>query len=178
MKKIILLIFTFFALASCSSYRNQNKVLESEMIFKGGVSQNESWDDPLIFKRTSWYRGATLAYDFLISEIESTNKFSRWFASSGKQYLLECHKFYVAMLYTHNLEAASIARFRAQLEKQGLDERVVNEFAANIKAHFTYDEWNLNTYKIVGYCAQSKDFDPSKVLIKFPGFIQAQVLRE
>ena len=72
--------FLLLFLAGCASYKSYNQTTTGKVVLRGGIYQKESWKDPLIFKRMSWYYGMTLYFDALIYRADSGSPFSKWFS--------------------------------------------------------------------------------------------------
>ncbi len=170
--KSTLTVMLLALLGSCAAYRTFNQTTRGEIRFPGGVHREESWDDPMIFKRASWYHGMTLYYDALFYPAEPDSPFAKWFSASEREYFQKCERLLVTVNYSADATKISHVMFREQMRLNGYDDVVVNTFAASVKTHPGFQAWNLHNYKILGYCKRrpatvgSKD----KLAVTFPSF--------
>lgn len=159
------IFITLITLVSCASSRKN--IAESEIVLKGGVYQNKSWDDKLNFKRISWYNEATMEYDVLIHKMSSDSKFANWLGSDKKQ-LEKCSEYYIGLLYADINKSQGIPLLTAQFSNLGFDQQSIMDFSDNLKAHPNYKDWRLFEYKIYGFC---KNKDSGKdLVISIPGY--------
>ncbi len=164
-------------LGACASYRSFNQTTSGKVRFPGGVKGNESWDDSMYFKRASWYHGMTLYYDALIYRADASSPFSRWFSASEKEYFQRCENLLVTVNYSADATKISHVMFREQMRANGYDDVVVNNFAAAVKTHPTFQAWNLQNYRIMGYCKRqvAKVGEGQTLLVSFPSFSELKI---
>jgi hypothetical protein len=167
----------FFLVFSCASHKTYNQTTLGRVIFQGGVYEKETWDQPLVFKRMSWYHGMTLYFDALLWKVDVDSPFAKWFSSSEKEFFTKCESLLVTAGYSADPLKISHVSFREQMKLNGYDDVVINNFASYLKSHPSAQDWRLVNYKIMGYCKRS----PSKVgtgrklAINFPSFQQLEV---
>lgn len=161
---LYLLIF----LAGCATH--QNFGFESNVAIKGGVFQDDSWTDALVFKRYSWNHDLTLYYDAYLSLINPKSPFMAWF-SSGNQTLIQknCPSFIVALLYNFDDRKISHHHLEKEMDKQGFEQVVIDQFKYYLSSHPDFEVLNLANYKITGFCSK-RDSSNLKVFIDFPSF--------
>jgi hypothetical protein len=163
--------------SSCAAYRSFNKTTTGFVRFPGGVKDSETWDDSMVFRRASWYHGMTLYYDALIYLATPDSPFSRWFSQSEKQYFQKCERVLVTVNYSADATKISHVMFREQMRANGYDDIVVNSFAQSVKTHPTFQDWNLQNYKILGYCKRQlgKVGTNKHLSVSFPSFMELKV---
>lgn len=171
-----LLFGLIITLAGCASYHTQNEISHSDLSFKGGVMGERKWDDALIFKRTSWYQGATLSYDFLIVELEQGSKFSLWLDPSEREYHTKCEKLYIGLVYSNDTSPVAYAKLTSQLEDYGLSRVFLPGFSSQVKSHFAYNEWHFEDHQISGFCQKAGPAKAGPLAIILPGFSKVKVL--
>ena len=159
-------------LFSCSNL-SQNVVKEDELVFTGGVYQEDSWKDEMQFKRISWYKEISLVYDVLFYKVDPTSKFYVWFSTSEKELVTSCEKFLVSIAY--NLPGSGITHriFKNEMLSNGYINYSIPNFVTNLKGHPDFTKWTLQSYKVEGYCLSKKlgtDID-----INLPGYKQVRI---
>jgi hypothetical protein len=158
-------------ISACATYRTFNQSTMGVVRFPGGTKGRESWDDSLIFKRASWYHGMNLYYDALIYPASLESPFSKWFSDSEKDFFNKCKQLLVTINYSSDPSKISHVMFRDQMYKNGYDEVVLNSFSSYIKVHPTFQSWNLQNYKIMGFCHRQNQLDNlTKLDLAFPSF--------
>lgn len=174
MKKIILLLVL---ITSCATYRTFNQTTHGNVRLPGGVHKNESWDDAMDLKRASWYHGMTLYYDALFYHTDPNSPFAKWFSTSEKDYFQRCETLLVTINYSADASKISHVMFREQMRLNGYDDVVVNTFAASVKTHPSFQAWNLQNYKILGYCKRRPAVvgDQFNLLVTFPSFKEMKI---
>lgn len=171
-----LITLSLLVLVGCASYKTYNQTTKGRVFLRGGIYQNESWDEALTFKRTSWYHGMTLYFDGLLWEANLDSPFSKWFSPSEKEFFTKCERFVVTAGYSADPSKISHVNFREQMRLNGYDDVVVNSFAQSLKTHPSANEWRLQNYKIMGYCKRSPSrVGTSAVTINFPSFKQVEI---
>lgn len=169
--------FLFLALAlGCSSHKSYNQATTGRVVLPGGTYQKEVWNNPLTFKRMSWYHGMTLYYDTLLYKADMDSPFSKWFSSTEKEYFAKCESLIVSASYSADPSRISHVSFREQMKLNGYDDVVVNNFGAYLKTHPTAQDWRLSNYKIMGYCKRSPSrLGTTNLAINFPSFKHLEV---
>jgi hypothetical protein len=169
MIKLLSLILLF---AGCAVYKTHNQSTTGTVRFPGGVYQDVVWDDSLYFSRSSWYHGMTLYYDALLYRADPASPFSRWFSESEKEFFQKCENMLVSVNYSADPNKISHVMFREQMRLNGYDDIVLNQFASYIKTHPTFQAWNLQNYKISGFCKRqpSRIGDGETIDVSFPNF--------
>ncbi|MBY0516846.1 MAG: hypothetical protein K2P81_08065 [Bacteriovoracaceae bacterium] len=175
MKKLGILFLIF--ISSCAAYRTFNQTTTGKVRFPGGVQGKEVWDDAMYFRRASWYHGMTLYYDALIYTADEKSPFTRWFSPAEREYFQKCEKLLVTVNYAADATKISHVMFREQMRQNGFDDVVVNSFASYIRTHPTFQAWNLQNYKILGYCKRQtgKVGDINNLLVNFPSFTELKI---
>jgi hypothetical protein len=171
-------LFILLFLVSCANYKTFNQVSSGEVTLVGGVNKNKSWPDKLTFKRMSWYHGMTLYFDTLVYKAEKTSPFSSWFSDSDMEYFKKCEKLLVTIDYSSDPSKISHVMFREQMKLNGYDDVVINSFSSSVRNHPTYQSWNLQNYKIIGYCKRAPSkfgADADELVINFPSFKQIEL---
>lgn len=175
MKNIYLVLSLL--LASCAAYRTFNQTTDGHVRLPGGVYKDESWDDAMVLKRASWYHGMTLYYDALLYRADINSPFSKWFSSSERDYFQRCETLLVTVNYSADASKISHVMFREQMRLNGYDDVVINTFAASVKIHPSFQAWNLQNYKILGYCKRRPAVvgDSDHLMITFPSFSEMKI---
>jgi hypothetical protein len=175
----LILVTTMMALiVSCASTRSSNKVSHSDIRFPDGVYKDKSWDEDLVFYRTSWFKGATLSYDLLLVKLDKNSSFSNWLEKSKETYDKDCKQLLIGMFYSGRTEPASLAEIKAQVLKLGYKEVSVASFKDHVSSHYVYEQWHLTTHKLVGFCYQGIGTPSDIINISIPGFNQVNVRPE
>ena len=146
----ILILVTLF---SCASNESRRPILESELNFRSGRYQNESWGDSLSFQRSSWFKDATLTQEIIITELKTQSAFAKWMGKD-KLLLQECNHFFVTLLYSDINASQGIGYLREEFVKNGLKEYSLLEFTNQIMAHQQAIDWNLQKHKVIGWCSR------------------------
>jgi len=164
--KIIQLFCTFSLLASCSTM-TKNLVTSGDVYFRGGVSKKSSWDSDLIFKRKSWYRDLTMAFDVLISPLSEKSDFFIWLSKSNQTIVRGCTDFKIYMAYTWDSRTVSYQEILAQLKSQGFQHYALPDFKRNLMMHPSYYPKGFSPYKIWGLCSKAKS---TELMISIAGY--------
>lgn len=177
MMKIITLILTLLTLCACSSYRGHNRTDKMLVRLKGGIYEDQKWDDTLIFKRTSFYEGAKLNHDMIITKLDKTSPFYQWMGDQ-KSILDNCTEVFVALFYKdmNAIRAVPISYMRDQIIKTGLQEITIQNFAYYLRQHYAFDEWILTDHKVYGYCNRS-GVKTRKIHMTMPGYRRVNILK-
>jgi hypothetical protein len=176
MTKYLFLIFISMVFIGCSTMGETSKVVKGKIFFVGGVDKDGKWDESLEFKRTSWFQKAKMSADILLAEVDNKSPFSRWLGDSRDSLLKSCSQFYVALLYTNDFRTLSRARLTGALKNAGLREVNIPKFKANIQAHLTTNEMNLEKHKVTGFCASSTTPAIKSIWAIIPGFTKVDIL--
>lgn len=165
-------------IVSCAAYKSYNQTTKGRVILRGGVYQEKSWDDSLIFKRMSWYHGMTLYYDALLWKADLDSPFALWFSPTEKEFFTKCETFLVTAGYSADPAKISHVNFREQMKLNGYDDVVLNHFATFFRSHPSATDWRLGNYKVMGYCKRSPSrLNIPDLAINFPGFKQLELDR-
>jgi|GEM_PF-470283 len=172
-----LLLALMVVVTSCAAYRSFNQTTTGKVRFPGGVKGNEVWDDSMMFRRASWYHGMTLYYDALIYTADEKSPFTRWFSNAEREYFQKCDKLLVTVNYSADATKISHVMFREQMRANGYDDVVISTFAASVKTHPTFQAWNLQNYKILGYCKRQTALvgTKSQIWVSFPSFPELKI---
>lgn len=168
-----LLFLTLLIFANCSSNLSHNKVAVSYADFPGGRNGSMSWEDNLQFKRFSWYRGVTLSYDALMYRVQPESKFVNWFSKDEKELLKRCKDLIITIKYSARHSNIKHSDFNVHMLEKGFERVSINRFVSSIKAHPAFETWNLQQYKVRGYCNKTQQL--SNFIINFPSFPEAIV---
>lgn len=167
------LILLLFILINCSSNLSHNKVAVGYADLPGGRSGDLSWEDTLTFKRFSWYRGVTLSYDALIYRVETNSKFINWFSKDERDLLNKCKDLIITIKYSAFHSSIKHSDFNIHMLKKGFQRVTITRFANSVRAHPAFETWNLQQYKVRGYCNKTQKL--SYFVIDFPSFPEATV---
>jgi hypothetical protein len=163
----ILLLMLIFIVGSCAMNRARKNIAYSDISINGGVYNNKDWRDKLSFKRTSWFREASMDYDILFHKLDKTSSFASWMGSDQK-YLTDCHEFYVALVYA-DINAPNGTPFLVnQIDSIGVKKVGIQDFKENLKAHENFRDWRLTQHKVVGFCRPESLKED--IVISIPGF--------
>ncbi len=163
------LILAFLLLCSCSNL-SKNTIYEGTFDVKSGVHQNVSWEDALVFKRTSWFQEATLLFDLMLVSVDSGSPFYHWFSSDEKSLLGQCEKNYVVLAYALNSKKLSNREFVAQAEDSGFEEIKLPSFKSHLSLHPVFTRQSLRLYKVYGLCQKKAAIGQKKLIVRFPGY--------
>jgi len=175
MRGLITVVSMMALFISCASTRSNNKVSHTNIRFPDGVYKDKQWDDDLNFYRTSWFKGATLSYDLLLTKIDKNSPFANWLEDSKETYQKDCKQLLVGIFYSGRSEPASLAEMKAQVLKLGYKEVSVNAFKDHISSHYVYEQWHLKTHKLVGFCYEGMGTPSEFINISIPGFNEVNV---
>jgi hypothetical protein len=81
---IIIIIILLSFIVSCSSMSSLNKIIQSEVLFDGGVSSSGEWEDSLRFKRTSWFHEVQMTNDIFVAELKKDSPFNVWLGTAKR----------------------------------------------------------------------------------------------
>lgn len=165
MHKFVYLVFLMNLVLSCAS-SSRKITSESEVVIKGGVFNDLQWNDELRFKRYSWYNDASMEYDILITKLDTSSKFYNWIGND-KNLLKDCAEFYVALLYADIHAQSGVSFLRQQFEAKNFKALTLIAFRENLEAHHNFQDWRLQSYKIMGFCSSTKK--GRKIEIHVPG---------
>lgn len=173
-------ILLLLAFSSCAS-GPINKTQQNDIHMTGGHFERKSWDDTLVFKKTSWYLGATLGYDLLLTRIDKSSPFNNWLESNSKD-VQNCKEFYVGLIYSYNrslmFDLESPVYIKNQISELGFKEISIPQFRSHLAAHTVFQQWNLKRYKIAGFCFDKMSSIPKEIPISLPGFKTINVLED
>jgi hypothetical protein len=154
----------------------QNKVSSGDAAIVGGVYQEKQWEDKLSFKRVSWFYGAVMYYDAYLTYLAEDSPFFAWIGEGSKQELTNCQKILIAMVYSSSSKKIGHATFIEQMNRQGLYEVNLLNFSQNMRVHPDFRAWNLNHYKVKGFCENKNSVQAGQNLsFNFPGFKAVRV---
>lgn len=174
MKVLFLLIAVLGA--SCATYKTYNQTTKGRVTLRGGTFKKESWDNPLIFKRMSWYHGMTLYFDALFWDADLSSPFSQWFSASEKEFFTKCESLLVTAAYSADPSKISHVSLREQMKLNGYDDVVLNNFSSYLRSHPSANDWRLQNYKIMGYCKRAPTrLGTTNLVINFPSFKQLEI---
>lgn len=164
-------VLVFLLVSSCAAYKSYNQTTTGKVTLRGGTYKETTWDEPLVFKRMSWYHGMTLYYDALVYKAEPDSPFSQWFSPSEKEFFTKCESLIVTVNYSASPDRISHVNFREQMKLNGYDDVVVNTFATFVRTHPNAQDWRVFNYKIMGYCKRAPStFNKDGLTINFPSF--------
>ena len=179
---IKLLTYTLFIsiISACSyykGYKGHNRADKMNVRLKGGTYEKKQWSDTLEFKRTSFYAGAKLNHDVIITRLDKTSPFYNWMGEQ-KSLLTDCTEVFVTLFYKdmNAFRAVPISYMRDQIIKRGYEEIVIQNFAYNLRQHYAFGQWVLNDHKIYGYCNRS-GIKTEKIHFSMPGFKEVNLLK-
>lgn len=153
---------------------SHNQIVKNNASFSSGKYKNKEWNDKLKFKRLSWYHGAALYYDTLVTRMDKKSGFKNWLTSGEDVYFNRCADFLVAVSYSKNPKFISHAMFKKQMEESGYESVTLANFAGHLRNHVAWENHNLYLYKVDGYC-RKKVKRKSGIKFNFPGFEQVKL---
>ncbi len=166
-------LILFFLISCATSNMHHNRIEKDKVIFKNGVSQSNTWEGSLVFKRVSWYSGLRLKNDVIYWKVDQFSEFAQWFSADEKEFFSSCFPMMVVLFYAGDHKGFSNAMMGAEIEKAGFKEITLNDFSRNISQHPDFNVWKLNRHKIKGYCRSSdKSLRGRYVYVDVPGFKQ------
>lgn len=173
MKYILILCFLVYG---CSSFQKFNDTVSGEVSFKGGKFQEDSWKEKMVFERTSFYRGATMAYDVLIHRFDRKSPFVKWFDRSEKGYLSKCHTLLIGIFYVEATQPTSMAFLKEEITNQNFKEVFLPGLNQYLKNHPTYQQYYLFSHHISAFCSQETMIKERPIVMSVPGFNKIQLL--
>jgi hypothetical protein len=171
-----LIILSLFLLQSCTTFVGYNQEVTSSVDFKGGVHKDTKWDESMIFQRTSWYKGATMAYDILIHRLDRNSQFAKWLGESEMEYVNKCQSLLIVLLYTGDMQPTSEAMMKLEIEKNNYKEVNLLKFKQYLLNHQAYVTSQLFAHKFTAYCGQHVIGDSRIINMSIPGFKRVEVL--
>ena len=139
------------------------------MVFKGGKSGNEEWTDELRFKRYSWLQELSLVHEIMITEIDFSSPFARWFSEGERQTLENCSRAYISLQYTIDSNKIAPGEYIKQMQDQGYQRIFVPNFKSYFKLHPNFDHLNLKLYELSSFCLE-KGRKAEQISLDLPGF--------
>ncbi len=170
--KLILNSFLFFFMISCATNLSENVIRESSATITGGRFQDQEWKDVLNFKRTSWFRGANLQYDFYLAKLDKNSPFMQWSEGSLGSLTTNCESLFLSFQYSKDSGIIPYSLVRDNLEKSGFKKIDLSRFVGHLRSHPSYENYSLRSYKVDGYCGEVN----AKISLSLPGFKQANIL--
>lgn len=170
MKYLVILVF----LSSCAAILDRNAVITSDIVFRGGTHGKKSWDEKLIFDRTSWYKEVNMVYDISIAEIEPESPFRKWLGGEALR-AGKCDRLFIGLFYAQSGAPTNTASFIQQFREANLEDLVLLDFQKQFEAHEGFRDWRLSRHKLVGLCARSNSRFP--VAIEVPGFKDRELIK-
>ncbi|MBC76387.1 MAG: hypothetical protein CME64_10270 [Halobacteriovoraceae bacterium] len=168
------LLLALTVVSCAGTYRGQNRIQESTITIHGGVYKDLEWDEDLELKRTSFFQGANMHYDVMISELNKDSEFKNWLGSDEKL-LQSCNQFFVALLYRNQLRGVGHSTVIEQLRGLGREIVEIPSFKSNFRQHYMAKEMNFIPYRVKGICVESAG-SLDKLEIFIPGFKQQDIL--
>ncbi|MBL7665027.1 MAG: hypothetical protein JNM93_07830 [Bacteriovoracaceae bacterium] len=175
-KKYWLLICILTACTSASM--TENRIFKSKVRFNGGASKNQTWTEPVEFKRISWQRGIHLIYDVIYWKVDKNSPFVNWFADDEKEYMDKCSPLIITMNYYRVWGGSffTYAMFKAQMDKAGFTEYIIPDFTDAISMHPDYEMWRLKQHQVKAFCRKSEHaLRGNYVYIDIPNFPQTHL---
>lgn len=168
--------FLMLIMTSCASYMGHNRLDKMNVTFKGGMYENKTWDNPLVFRRTSYFQGSKLVHDVLITRLEKSSNFYRWLGDQTSQFS-DCNELYITLLYKdlNAIYGTPLSIVKDQLARSGLIEYVIQDFNYAIRQHYAFEQWVLTDHKVYAYCNRSDSLD--KIYLSMPGFRKTNLLQ-
>ena len=157
---------------SCSSL-SKNMVKKGDLVLRGGIYENQQWQDNYVFHRTSWFKELTLTFDILLAPITEDLPWFVWLSRSNKERIKRCPDARILLTYSWNpnffIGATTIPHQTAyqQFEEQGFEVFALTSFESHLRMHPNFEYLSLQLYKTVGICAGRK---VDKIKINMPGF--------
>ena len=155
-------------LSSCSINQTRRPIKTSEVIINGGNYKDNSWDEKLIFNRTSWYEGINLVNEILLAEMGPKSKFALWMGADRLK-LASCSRFKVVLLYSSTSTRQTNASLALQIQRNGVEIVDILDFTYQLQAHQNFYDWKLGHHRIKGLCI--KDSAKTDIEIALPGFL-------
>jgi hypothetical protein len=172
-KQSILPLLLGIFLISCSNL-TKNNVEEGKLVIKNGTFSDKTWNEDLVFKRSSWYHELTLNFDFLTTQFSPQSSFNFWFSKSELDTIIKCEDARVVLAYSMDTKEIPYSALYQQLENSGYTRFDVPEFKKQLLAHPDAQLNGLRLYHIFGICKKSKDIKP--LIINFPGFLEKTII--
>jgi hypothetical protein len=166
--KLLNLLFLFLCF-SCAVGKTRKKISQSEIYFKGGVSESKQWSEELSFKRFSWFNEVEMGHDVLVANIKTNSPFINWM-KSNRTIVGRCEAFKVAMIYSNSSDT-NLSFLKEEIEKSGFEIVSIPNFKRGLKSHANFTDWRLGYHRIIGLCGK-KDLNIS---ISIPGFQKYQL---
>jgi hypothetical protein len=168
-------VFTFFILMamltnlSCSNL-SQNIIKEGSFQINGGYKDKLRWEDPLPFKRYSWYQELTLMFDILVAKMPPESPFYHWLSDAEKKMVAPCQDFLLVLTYALEDKKISEGMFRDQMALSGYDQWILRDFQSFLVNHPDFEKQALKLYHLHSFCKMNGPADPNGVPIRFPNF--------
>lgn len=159
----------FILAIGCAAVSTENRVGRSTNSFSGGTYEDTSWSEHLEFKRTAFYRGTSLTYDFYVTRFDPSSKFSAWLSIPEKNLVAECGTFLLSLDYNNWNSLIRHIDLRGEMEKNGYREVKLPYFEKQLRAHPNFLDWNLQHYRVQGFCKKTIGAN-EPIEISFAGF--------
>lgn len=169
-------VLILLLIAGCSSLSSLNQVTSGSLILKGGKSKSLAWDDSLVFKRHSWFKGATLKYDVLSAKLDRESSFYNWLGQSERSQFFECPNYYITIVFASkaiNATRASKVQLMSNFDLVGLKRISIPIFESYFRNHQFSQNWNLQQYSLYGMCKTNNLTD---VEVNIPNYSTVKVL--
>ena len=153
---------------SCTSSSYRHRTSSSNIVIDGGTYQDKVWDDGLVFKRSTWYNEMAMEYDLLYTVLKANSPFRAWLGEGDKIKVAKCNTLALVLIYTSNNSVEKTPFITQAFAKAGYEEMIFLNFYHELKAHDSYRDWRLESYKLFGFCS-SLDRAPV-ISLDFPGY--------
>ncbi len=168
------LIPIIFLIVSCGNLTT-NLVDEESFYLRNAFVEGEKVNAEFKFQRYSWYKEMSLAYDMMLTKIDSGSKLYGWLSESSKKDVQQCSEFYVGLLYSLENKYISHRNVTKQMDTQGGEEQVIPDFYQNFKNHPDYEAKSLQLYRVRGFCF--KNPITKDIVLKLPGYRNVTVIK-
>lgn len=168
------LLVSILLISACANL-SKNQTLTEDFVVRGGKFGNQTWNDSLHFKRTSWYAELTLVYDLLMAQIEEQSPFWQWLSVSEKQTLLACKKHYVVVAYAQDSQKISHSQFKAYAAEAGYSSVALPQFANYMRLHPDFNQNSFHLYTVFGLCLDNSSPKRENISLQFPNFTEVLI---
>ncbi len=164
--KLLPLWLAFIIIGCAGVNKTRRNLVKSKITINGGLFHEKEWKEKLVFKRYSWFAETIMHYDILVAKLDEKSPFRVWLEKDVYK-TEDCSEFEVGLFYA-KLRSQGVSYLTSQLEKAGRRVSILPDFAANIRAHYNMEDWELTRHKVFGIC--KKAGGKKSVNVYIPGF--------
>lgn len=171
---MMLINFLLLSLFTSCAHRAYNQIVEGHIKMTSGVYKDKQWIESWEFKRISWYHGANVAFELVISPLDANSPYRNWLELDS-QAVASCKSLLISFQYSVGPQKISYALVNEQMKSNGYNEVVLTNFFTQLRMHPDMEQMRLKMYQLKAYCNNSNDIK-NELNIFLPGY-QTKIIK-